>query len=791
MPKHSRAEAPSTGGKKDVKLVTVRSLFLSLWLIVLLGWEFADGQGLGTLRGSVKDPTGALLPQATVTLNSAVSARTQSIRTESNGTFILNGIPFGEYILQVEHAGFSTLRQPIQIIIGSAPYVELTLPVSSATTTVEVTLTSPLEVSAPTASSPPVMVSSEEITEQLPGADRMSSLAFVTETTPGAFVLHDHLHVRGGHQINWMINGVPVPNTNMSSNVGRAMDPQDIEEVQINRGGYGAQSGDRTFAQVNMFTRSGFDSDNDADVALGFGSQGQSNDQVSYGGHTKKFAHYFSLSANRTDLGLEPPVETAGHNMGSGEGFLTTMTYDAGPMDKLDMTATFRNDRDQVPVDPLDTLPTDVNYEGNRDVDEEQDSFATVSWNHTINPNLLLTVSPVFHLNDSRYISSPNDPLPATSKNFSTYIGNQTELKYVRGKNNLVGGIYGFYQQTNLMFGLLNNARTCTGDTCVPDCVPSGASVCSEFFSAHPNGGVGSAYLNDEYQPWRWLTLNGGVRLTHFSGITNENAANPRAGATIMLPKINWVMRGFYGTYYQPPPLYTVSGGFFSSTLIGSSGFGYSTLKGERDIQREFGLTIPYRGWVFDFDHFGTNSRDFLDHDMLGDSNILLPLTTPDARIRGTEVVVRSPEMLQKLAFHLAFSNMMAEYRGAPSGGLIEPMIEQCIIGYCYLDHDQRNTLTTGFDFHLPWQTFFSNNVLFGSGVVNSEFGENDLHCPAHTAADAELGKSFGDGKVKVSFSVINVSNARYALSYHNEFAGTHENNPREIIGSVRYHFHL
>jgi len=176
---------------------------------------------------------------------------------------------------------------------------------------------------------------------------------------------------------------------------------------------------------------------------------------------------------------------------------------------------------------------------------------------------------------------------------------------------------------------------------------------------------------------------------------------------------------------------------------------------------------------------------------MLGNSNITLPLTTPDARIRGTEATVRTPELMLKLRFHLAFSNMMAEYRGAPSGGLIEPVPTACLTGYCYLDHDQRNTLTTGFDVHLPYRTFFSNNVLYGSGVVNGN-GNNDDHCPGHTTADAELGKSFGEGeRMKISLSVVNLTNSRYALSSHNLFAGTHENNPREIIGSVRYHFHL
>jgi hypothetical protein len=83
----------------------------------------------------------------------------------------------------------------------------------------------PLEATNPDASSPPVTVNRSEI-EQTPGADRSSSLAFITDFVPGSYLLHDHLHMRGGHQVSWLVDGVPVPNTNISSNVGRALDPK-------------------------------------------------------------------------------------------------------------------------------------------------------------------------------------------------------------------------------------------------------------------------------------------------------------------------------------------------------------------------------------------------------------------------------------------------------------------------------------------------------------------------------------------------------------------------------------
>ncbi len=749
-----------------------RTLAIYLSLAVLLGAGNARAQGFGTLRGTIKDPGGLVVPEAVVTLRSTASSWSQGTKTNMEGTFVIGTIPLGEYMLQVEHDGFETISQPVQIIIGSAPNLQLSLALTGAVSSVTVTAESMAEATAPAAASPPVLVSSQQILEGLPGADKMSSLAFITDVTPGAFVLHDHLHVRGGHQIDYIINGVPVPNTNMSSNVGRAMDPKDIEEVEINRGGYGAQSGDRTFAQVNIYTRNGFEFNDDIDMTATFGSFNQTNDQIGWGGHTTKYAYYLSISGNRTDLGLEPPVIQISHAQGSGENFFTNMSYKLGTSDQLDWTASVRNDHFQIPVDPADLNPVSTSFGGLRDVDQERDAFITFSWTHTINPDAVLTVSPFYHYNNGQYIAGPTDPFSANSRNVSNYLGSQVELKYVHGPNNLVGGVYGFYQHNNQIFSL-------------DDATVSPAT--SATVSAIPTGGVGAAYVNDQYKPLQCLTLNGGVRITHFSGITNEDAVNPRVGATVEIPKLHWVVRSYYGTYYQAPPLYTVGGGIFGPALSGTKDFGFQPLLGERDIQREEGLTIPFRGWIFDVNHFATSVRNFLDHDVLGNSNILLPLTTPNARMQGQELSIRSPQLMRKLQFHLAYSNMIAQYKGQPIGGLIEPVPAPCLTAFCYIDHDQRNTLTTGFEVQLPRRAFFSANVVYGSGFL---LADGPAHLPQHTLCDVEMGKAFGE-RWNLGLTILNISNSRFPFDVNNSFAGNHFNNPREIIGSVRYHFHL
>lgn len=744
-----------------------------LLCLFLAGVAHLHGQGFGAVRGVVRDPSGAVVPNAKVTLKESHIDWSQTVRTDSGGAFLLNTVPLGEYTLIVERTGFAPNSRAVQVLMSSAPSIDVSLQVGGARENVTVTAAA-AEATAPEASAPPVLVSGDEIRDGLPGAEQMSSLKFITETTPGAFVLHDHLHVRGGHQIDWILNGVPIPNTNMSSNVGRTLDPSDIEEVQINQGGYGAQSGDRTFAQINVFTRSGFEFSNEGDLTLSYGSFHQTNDQLNFGGHSANFAYYVSATGSRTDLGLEPPVREISRAQGNGQGIFTTMNY-RREKDQFTWTASFRRDWFQVPVDPNDTDPASGTYAGIHDADQERDSFATFSWTRTFHSSAVLTVSPFYHNNDSRYIGG-GDPLIANDRNTSNYAGSQIELRYVRGRNNLVAGVYGFYQHNSQSFSLEDRTQN---------------PFQSAAVSAAPSGGLAAEYVNDQFKPVRWFTLNAGVRLTHFSGVVSEDAVSPRIGGALEIPKLRWVLRSFYGSYYQAPPLYTVGGSVFQ--LAAATGdFGFTPLRGERDVQREFGLTIPVRAWVLDLSRFQTSSRNFLDHDLLGNSNILLPLTTPNARIWGFEGSLRSPWIARRLRLHATFADMTAQYRGKPAGGLLEGAGvpddgTDCTLAYCYLDHDQRITVTAGFQALLPWRTNLSASVGHGSGVLLAD-GPN--HLPAHTTADLHLSKSVAE-RWEFGVTALNVSNSRFPFDISSSFAGSHFNNPREIYGSVRYRFHF
>jgi outer membrane receptor protein involved in Fe transport len=733
------------------------------WGVVLgLFWSVcaapAQAQIFGTVRGAVRDPQGRAIAGAKIMIKAQASAWTQQTETDATGQFTVTAVPAGTYTIEAQNPGFRVASQVLNVGIGSAPTVEFSMQLESVTSTVQVSA-APDAVRAD-ASSLPATVSLQQI-QETPGADRTNSMAFVTGFVPGAYMVHDQLHIRGGHQVSWLVDGVPVPNTNIASNVGPQFDPKDIATVEVSRGGYSAEYGDRTYGVLNVVTRSGFEFDQEGELSMSYGSFNQTNDQLSFGGHTDRFAYYASANGNRSDWGLEAPVSDVLHDRARGLGGFTSLIYNAGPSDQLRLVAAVRNDRFQIPNTPAEQAA------GIADLQHESDSFVNLSWVHTLGNGVLATVSPFYHYNRSAYDGGPNDPLITTDHRTSQYAGAQATLAVVRGRNNLHAGLYGFYQNDRELFGLV-------------DTTASGAAITQQ----QPlSGGVSSVFAQEQYQATSWLTLNGGVRLTHFSGAVNENAADPRIGASIRLPHLGWVLRGFYGRYYQPPPLSSVSGPLEAFAV--TNGFSFLPLRGERDEQHEFGLTIPLGGWTLDFANFRTSASNFFDHDALGNSNIFLPLTIARARIRGFETTVRSPQLWRRASFHVVYSNQTVQGSGAVTGGLtdFEPPDE----GFFILDHDQRNTLSVGGEATLPWQSWASAAVNYGSGFLN---GDGPAHLPQHATLDLSLGKSLGE-RWSVSFSALNVTGSEFMLDNSNTFGGTHWNEPRQFTGQMRYRFHF
>jgi TonB dependent receptor-like, beta-barrel/Carboxypeptidase regulatory-like domain/TonB-dependent Receptor Plug Domain len=718
----------------------------------------AWGTIFGNLRGIVHDPDHRPIPGATVVLQAADSEFTRTVTADGRGEFEFSAVPLGDYVVKVSSPGMAPLEERAMVTSGSAPILHFQLQLASSRANVEVSETA--EAVAPETSTPSTMITRAEI-QDTPGADRTNSLAMITDYVPGAYMTHDQLHVRGGHQVTWSVDGVEIPNTNIASNVGPQFDPKDVDYMEVQRGGSSAEYGDRTYAAFNIVPRTGFERDNEAEVVTSFGNFYQTNDQISFGGHSERFAYYASLNGNRSDLGLETPGPEVLHDRDYGLGGFSTLIFNPDAANQLRLVTSLRHDRYQIPNTP------DQEAAGMDDVERESDDFTNFSWVHTASPGVLLTISPFFHFNRSDYVGGPQDvPLSTQDNRASYYEGGQAAISAVTDRHNARAGLYSFAQQDHQSFGLIANDG-------------SGLALNQAL---QPSGNLEAAFAEDQFKPMRWLTLNAGVRLTHFGGSISENAADPRLGAALLLPWLHWTLHGFYGRYYQPPPLSTVNGPVLDYAL--AQGVGFLPLRGERDEEVQFGLTIPVRGWLLDVNHFHTHARNYFDHDALGNSDIFFPLTIDGARIRAWEVTVESPLIRRRARVHLAYSYQVAEGSGAVSGGLTDfsPPEE----GYFYLDHDQRHTLNTGFFLRLPVRSYASGNVYYGSGFLD---GDGPGHLPGHTTVDLSLGKDFGE-TWSVSLNALNAANRRFLLDNSLTFGGTHYADPRQVYAEVRYRFH-
>jgi hypothetical protein len=736
-----------------------------------------------TVHGVVHDPQHRPIAGAEVALQAADSEFVLRATTNAAGEFELPQSPIGVYRLTVTAAGFADATETVTVVSGTNPVLHIPLGVEGETQSVVVEG----ETSTADTATPTTLITRQTI-DETPGADRTTGTEMITDYVPGAYMTHDMLHMRGGHQTSWLIDGVAIPNTKIASNVGPQIDPKDIDSLETERGSYDADLGDRTYGVFNVLPRNGFEFNRDGEVLLYAGNLYTGEAQVSFGDHSQKSAWYASATGSRSNYGLATPVVAIDHDATNSESGFVSLIRNQTAKDQLRVDGQYRQDFFQIPYDPdaNDWEQASQYYEsyGLRDGQTERDAFLIGNWVHTMSAKALISVAPFYHWNQSDYDSKPADyPVATTWHQSSNYAGAQADARLDAGWNSFSGGFYSFYQRESDLFGAKVN----------DDSGPSLANT-----PANANAGLVELYVNDHLRLGRYVTLLGGERFSIYRAGLGESAIYPRIGASVRIPRLNWVLRGFYGHFFQPAPIQTVS----SSVLNYASGLQsgqntFTPLPSERDEEDQFGIEIPWRGWMLDVDTFKNRVNNFLDHSNLGESNLYFPIAVDGALVRAWEMTLHSPSLWRYGQFHVTYSNQIAEQRGNVIGGFAcsDPTDSACNHGPDYFpaDHDQRNTLNTGFTAKLPSHTWFATNVYYGSGFTNGLAGAheglyNGQYLPAHTTFDASVGHSLGESW-KLSATMINVTNHRVLLDNSITIGGFHWNDPRMFAVEARYRF--
>ena len=243
-----------------------RLLLFSLPLILALTAPFcnrASAQSLisGDIAGVVLDPSGAVVPKATVTLKSLDNGDTHTATTDQSGSYRFSLLKPGRYTVTASAPGFQTVERQVDAAVGRLVAADLTLAVGQSAQTVEVVEAQPVlnaEASINTTYSP------REV-ELLPSAGSdITSIAF---TAPGVVVSVNNDYG------NFSANGLPATSNLFTINGESYMDPyfninnsgasnlslgmNETQEASITTNAYGAQYGTFSGAQVTYVTMSG------------------------------------------------------------------------------------------------------------------------------------------------------------------------------------------------------------------------------------------------------------------------------------------------------------------------------------------------------------------------------------------------------------------------------------------------------------------------------------------------------------------------------------------------------
>ena len=269
----------------------------------------------------------------------------------------------------------------------------------------------------------------------------------------------------------------------------------------------------------------------------------------------------------------------------------------------------------------------------------------------------------------------------------------------------------------------------------------------------------------------RYVTLLGGERFSILHAGLDETAIYPRIGATVDIPRLHWVLRGFYGHFFQPAPIRNrlrVSSQLRHQSARWRKCLHSASLRARRRTSVRHRRSLGAAGCST-----STTSRTASTTSSTTPISANPTSTSPSPSTARWFAPGSSPSARRRLAhfgqFHLAYSNQIAEQRGNVIGGFTCSATTDpaCDLGpdYTPVDHDQRNTLNTGFTANLPLHTWFASNVYYGSGFTNGLAGSGQgpyqgPYLPVHTTFDVSAGQNFGENW-NLTANILNVTNHR------------------------------
>jgi hypothetical protein len=793
------------------------SVLLCLFLVPSI---FAQAR-IGSVQGTIKDPSGALIRDAKVTITQPLTGYSQTVETDEQGSFKLVNIPFNTYRVRAEASGFQTAEQSIDLESSIPATVELSLSLAGTTAAVTVTGDNAAVLEQDRTSSDTDL--NQTLLERPLGASPSRAIESMVASAPG-FVTDDNgrMHPRGSEsQVQYVVDGIPVTD-NMSAIFSTSLDARTLRTVEVLTGGIPAEFGDKLAGVINVNTRSGLEGPTQGGFSLSGGSFSTGEIAADFATHTRKFGFLTNLSTTTSQRFLDPPTLDNFHNFGrTGKGFFR-LDYQLDQDNSLRGVFTFGGSNFQVPNRFSQELA------GQDERQRLRDSAQSVNFQHIFSPNSVAQFS-VFH-RFSRSILTSNavsTPVVAAQNRTLQNYGGLGSLSVTRGSHNIKFGGQVTVTPLDERFSFY---PTVTFDDLVDDQGNVFPNPINNFNAAHPfifdgkkTGRTLSAYVQDRFTVFKNFTLDAGVRYDNYKLLISEQALSPRIGVAYYIPRTQTTLHASYNRLFQPPPAENL---LLASSAEAAAISPISVLQGVTTIRpifpdKEHAFEIGAQQMVSKYLRLGLTLyqkriENFSDKDQFFETGVIFPIAISSGKVTGEELRIESTDIH---GFHgsLSFANAHAYGVTPISGGLFlgEDPQELLLSGLKFsADHDQRNEA----QFHLGYShqrsgLYASLNGRYDSGVpidvepgtTLSQFAAAGFDPRLYNEIDFQRGRvrprtilDFSIGAdlrrnekvaLNLQFDVQNLTNELFLYNFESVFSGTHVGNPRLFSGRLGFRF--
>lgn len=715
----------------------------------------------GSIEGIVKDPSGSVVPGATVEISYPVSGFQRAATTDADGAFKFTNVPFNPYHLTVTASGFAPFVQDVDVRSAVPVTLQVTLKLGESSTSITVEASGGDLIETQPSAHTDVDTG---LIEKLPLESQSSSVSsLVTVATPGVVADSNGLfHALGDHAENsFSVDGQPI--TDQQSKVFSNQIPLDsIQSLEVVSGGPPAEYGDKTSLVIKVTTRSGLGATKPTgEVSSSYGSFGSvtSGFQLAYGG--QKWGNFIAANVLNTSRFLDPPELHAIHDKGNEENLFDRADFNVSGADSIHANFQYTRSWFQTP-NTLDNLNAGVTDPVTRQPLLEADQRALINtfnvapvWTRLISTTTLFTLGAFVRRDHFNYYPSGNPFADGTGlipggssatvnqDRKLTNAGVRTDVSYVKGINNVKAGVT--FQHTFLTedfnFGItdpnfLPSQTDVNGNPCFNTVTnqPIDAPCTQLFpfdltrggtlfpFHGHTDVKELAAYVQDTITKGRW-SFNLGVRADVYRGIVHDWQPEPRVGVAYNIKKTNTVLRVSYSRVLETPfneNLILASLGASNPVIvdvIGGTSLQAPIRSGQRNqfnagFQQAFGRFL-----VVDADYLWKYTHNAYDFSAFGNTPIFFPIAWKNSKIDGPSVRVNMPDHHGFTAFAV-LAHVRARYFPPQVGGLGATVTGG---GVFRIDHDQAFNQTTHVQYQ-PWKRapWIGFNWRYDSGLVAS-----------------------------------------------------------------------